>query len=259
MQSWKGWMLMRSSLKALSGHRVRIAATSRVRSGSPVTYLLQAEPGFTKTVSAAQVLAKRHLPLWVAKAVVERLLEKENVTIEIPRIENAKSFEAELEEFGIKAIHYDSGEGKRQRHIDRIVGRYIMPQSPDAPQQEVVRVTVQREIQQIVQGLATAPGFDPTARSIAAQHLHHLDIDQMGRMQRLLWAEQAVPHSASGRCAQQHFQKRRGVDHDHRESRSARIASSGDRWGSVAGRFSRRSRSSAKLGRSATRRNSASR
>ena len=30
----------------------------------------------------------------------------------------------------------------RQRHIDRIIGRYVMPQFPDAPQQEVVRVTV---------------------------------------------------------------------------------------------------------------------
>ena len=100
-------MLMRSSLKALFGPRVRVAATSRVRSGSPVTYLLQADPGFAKTVSAARVFAKRHLPLQAAKAVVERLLEKQDVTIEIPQVENAKSFETELEELGIKAIRRD--------------------------------------------------------------------------------------------------------------------------------------------------------
>jgi hypothetical protein len=108
MQLWKGWMLMRSSLRALSGHRVRVAATSRARSGSPVTYLLQAEPSFAKTVSAAQILAKRHLPLRAAKAVVERLLEKQDVTIEIPQVENTKSFETELEELGIKAIRHDA-------------------------------------------------------------------------------------------------------------------------------------------------------
>ena len=119
-------------------------------------------------------------------------------------------------------------------------------------------VTVEREIEQIVEGIATAPGFDPTARRIAPQHLHHLDIDQMGRMQRLLGAEQPVAHSGSGRRPQQYFYERRGVDDDHRVSRSARIASSGDGSGSVAGRFSSRSRSSTKLSRSATRRNSAS-
>jgi hypothetical protein len=102
MRLSKEWMLMRSSLKALFGHRVRVGGTSRVRSGSPVAYLLRAEPSFAKTVSAAQVLAKRHLPLRVAKAVVERLLEKEDVTIEIPQVENAKSFETELEELDIK-------------------------------------------------------------------------------------------------------------------------------------------------------------
>lgn len=104
MQLWKGWMLMRSSLKALFGHPVRVGGTSRVRSGSPVAYLLRAEPSFAKSVSAAQVLAKRHLPLRAAKAVVERLLEKEDVTIEIPKVENARLFESELEELGINAI-----------------------------------------------------------------------------------------------------------------------------------------------------------
>jgi hypothetical protein len=108
MRLWKGWMLMRSSLKALFGDRVRVGGTSRVRSGSPVAYLLRAEPSFAKTVSAAQVLAKRHLPLRVAKAVVERLLEKEDVTIEIPQVENAKSFEIELEKIDIKAIRHDA-------------------------------------------------------------------------------------------------------------------------------------------------------
>src|SRR6201993_4553365 len=100
-------MLMRSSLKALFGPRVRVAVTSRVRSGSPATYLLQADPSFAKTVSAARVFAKRHLPLQAAKAVVECLLEKQDVTIEVPQVENAKSFETELEELGIKATRRD--------------------------------------------------------------------------------------------------------------------------------------------------------
>jgi hypothetical protein len=101
---------MRSSLRALFGHRVRIAVAPPVSSGSPVPYLLRAEPSFAKTVSAAQVLAKRHLPLRAAKAVVERLLEKQDVTIEMPKVENPKLFESELEELGIKAIRREAVE-----------------------------------------------------------------------------------------------------------------------------------------------------
>jgi hypothetical protein len=67
-------------------------------------------------VSAAQVLAKRHLPLRVAKAVVEGLLEKQDVTIEIPQVENSKSFEIELEELGIKAIRHDAIERANDEH-----------------------------------------------------------------------------------------------------------------------------------------------
>jgi hypothetical protein len=119
MQLWKGWM--RSSLRALFGHRVRVAATSRVCSGSPATYLLRAEPSFAKTVSAAQVLAKRHLPLRAAKAVVERLLEKHDVTIEIPQVENTKSFETELEELGVRAIRRDAIEEANSGRA-RVVG-----------------------------------------------------------------------------------------------------------------------------------------
>jgi hypothetical protein len=111
-------MLMRSSLRALFGHRVRIAATSRVPSGSPVPYLLQAKPSFAKTVSAARVLAQRHLPLRAAKAVVERLLENQDVTIEIPKVENAKIFESELDELGIKAIRREAvEEATKQTHL----------------------------------------------------------------------------------------------------------------------------------------------
>jgi len=112
---------MRSSSKALFGHRVRVGGTSRVRSGSPVAYLLRAEPSFVKTVCAAQVLAKRHLPLRVAKAVVECLLEKQDVTIEIPQVENARSFETELEELAIKAVRLDPIETANSGHA-RVVG-----------------------------------------------------------------------------------------------------------------------------------------
>jgi hypothetical protein len=110
---------MRSSSRALFGRQVRIAAASRVLSGSPVRYLLRAEPSFAKTVSAAQILATRHLPLQAAKAVVERLIEKQDVTVELPKVEDADLLESELEALGIKAIRLKAVEVAKQPDLVR--------------------------------------------------------------------------------------------------------------------------------------------
>ena len=110
---------MRSSLKALFGRRVRVAAAPRVRSGSPERYLLCQQASFAKTVSVAQVLARRHLPLRTAKVVVERLLDKQDVTVEIPKVEDAGLLESELEALGIKAIRHKAAEVAKQPDLAR--------------------------------------------------------------------------------------------------------------------------------------------
>jgi hypothetical protein len=69
-----------------------------------VCYLLHPEPGFAETVSAARAMARRHLPLRAAKAAVERLLDKEEVTVEIPKVEDAALFEREMAALGIAAV-----------------------------------------------------------------------------------------------------------------------------------------------------------
>jgi hypothetical protein len=99
---------MPSSLREQLGPRVRVSALSRVRSGSPVRYLLRAEPNFVKTVSAARALAIRHLRLGVAMDVVERLLDKEEVTVVVPKVENPEVFEREMGELGIRAIRRET-------------------------------------------------------------------------------------------------------------------------------------------------------
>jgi hypothetical protein len=99
---------MPSLLRERLGPRVRVETVSRVSSGSPVAYLLRAEPTFVKTVSAALVLAKRHLRLGVAKDVVERLCDKEEVTVEVPMVENRELFEQELRELGVEAIRRET-------------------------------------------------------------------------------------------------------------------------------------------------------
>src|SRR6202171_1462362 len=99
---------MPSSLRERLGPRVRDGDASRVRSGSPVGYLLRAEPSFVKTVSAARGLARRHLRLGVAMDVVERLLDKEEVAVEVPKVEDPEVFEREMRELGIRAIRRET-------------------------------------------------------------------------------------------------------------------------------------------------------
>ena len=69
---------------------------------------MRAEPSFVKTVSAALAMARRHLPLGVAKDVVERLLDKEEVTVEVPKVEDPEIFEREMGELGIQAIRRET-------------------------------------------------------------------------------------------------------------------------------------------------------
>ena len=95
---------MRSWLKEQFGHRVRIEDIDRVPSGSAARYLLRAGPDFSKTVSAALALAKRHVPLADAKAAVEALLDNREVGVQIPKLENAARFEGELAALGIRAL-----------------------------------------------------------------------------------------------------------------------------------------------------------
>src|SRR6266481_2792462 len=99
---------MPSLLRQRLGARVHVGDASRVCSGSPVRYLLRAEPTFVKTVSAALAMARRHLPLGVAKDVVERLFDKEEVTVEVPKVEDPEVFERELGELGIRAIRRET-------------------------------------------------------------------------------------------------------------------------------------------------------
>jgi hypothetical protein len=97
-------MSMLSLLKARLGPPVRVMAESRVDSGSPARYMLRPDPGFAKSISAVWALVKRLVPLVVAKTAVERLLVREEVVIELPMLEDAALFEAELRDLGIRAV-----------------------------------------------------------------------------------------------------------------------------------------------------------
>jgi hypothetical protein len=91
-------------LKERLGPRVRYVEGSLVRSGSPARYHLRADPRFTKTVSAAMALGRRHVPMPEAKAAVERMVAGDDVVIDVPMLEDAALFEREMRELGIRAV-----------------------------------------------------------------------------------------------------------------------------------------------------------
>jgi DNA-binding XRE family transcriptional regulator len=89
---------------------VPVQAIARVPSGSPANYVLSADQPFTRTVSAAEALAKRHLSLLQAKRIVERMMRGETVAVEVPMVEDAAAFEGELARNGVRAERRDPPE-----------------------------------------------------------------------------------------------------------------------------------------------------
>lgn len=98
---------MKSSLREQFERLGPVRAIDRVSSGSPAKYVLSADAPFTRTVSAAEALAKRHLSLLQAKRIVERMMRGETVAVEIPMVEDAAAFERELALQGVRAERRD--------------------------------------------------------------------------------------------------------------------------------------------------------
>jgi hypothetical protein len=93
-----------SLLRERLGQPERAPGGFLVSSGSPARYELHAEKPIVKSISAIQALAKRHVPLIVAKRQIEELMVRHTVSIDVPMLEDAAAFESELRELGIRAI-----------------------------------------------------------------------------------------------------------------------------------------------------------
>ena len=99
---------MLSLLRERLGQPELVPEEFRVRSGSAARYDLHAEKPIVKSISAVKTLAKRHVPLLVAKQQIEELMAKRDVAIDVPMLEDPKIFETELQELGIRAVRITS-------------------------------------------------------------------------------------------------------------------------------------------------------
>src|SRR5258708_40267904 len=99
-------MSTRSSLKDLSGPRVRVRAVPRVASGSRGKFLLQSEPGKINGPQAALALAKRHLSMREAHTVVTRLFDHGEAVVELPAAESVAPLTRDLAAWSVAARAY---------------------------------------------------------------------------------------------------------------------------------------------------------
>jgi hypothetical protein len=74
-----------------------------VQSGSPARYRLSAGTHLDKSISAVRALARRRVPLLVAKQAIEAVLRRREVVVDVPMVEDAAAFERELAELGVRA------------------------------------------------------------------------------------------------------------------------------------------------------------
>lgn len=95
-----------SRLQELAGPRVRFQDVPRVCSGSPATVLLTSEPARPNAPAAALALAKRHLPLRQAHAVVTRLFDDGEAVVTLPMVEDLAALTAELAACNVTAVPY---------------------------------------------------------------------------------------------------------------------------------------------------------
>lgn len=138
-----------------------------------------------------------------------------------------------------------------QRDVGRVVGRQVAAQRPDAGQQQLMRVPLERQVGEVLQRLARAFGGKRTLRDETAQHLSDLEVQQVGRVQRgVRRRQQTVDQPFAHRRPQQHLESRRRVEHDHRPSRSVATAEAIGSPGSAGWRRRSRSSISSRGGRS---------
>ena len=119
-----------------------------------------------------------------------------------------------------------------------------------------MRVSGQRKIDKIFERLEPPSGIKLAGPRISAKNLRDFDIEEMGGVKGFVGVEKPFGHLNSGRSVQQHLDHDRGVNNDHRPSRSILTALAGETVGVIEGRWVRRLLSSAIVGRSATRRTS---
>jgi len=135
-----------------------------------------------------------------------------------------------------------------ERNIRRVIGRQIRPELPDSGQEWRVRVTDQRKARKVFESGLAASGIELLSQAVTSYPLRNFNVDEMGDVQRLPVCKQPRTDTPCRWSYYQNLQHGRGINNDHRRSRSARITFAGETRGWNGWRLASRSRSSASEG-----------
>jgi len=119
-----------------------------------------------------------------------------------------------------------------------------------------MRVSCQRKIDKIFERLKPPSSIKFTGPRVPAQDLRDFDIKKVGCVKGFGGVKKPFGYLNAGRSIQQHLDHSRGINNDHRPSRSALTALAGETVGVIEDRWARRLLNSAIVGRSARRRTS---
>ena len=97
-----------------------------------------------------------------------------------------------------------------QGDVHGVIGREMVPQIPDARQQDIVRIPVQRKVCEVSESHAAALGINLAVCGITANHLRNFDVEQMRRVQRPGRIEQPLLYRACGKRAKKYSEHSRG-------------------------------------------------
>ena len=116
-----------------------------------------------------------------------------------------------------------------ERKVGGVVGGQVMAQLPDPLAQRRVRVPDEAQVRQVGDGSGSPMLLEFAREHEPAQGAQGLGLHQLGGVQHLLLAVQCALNRIEGRCtSEEEVGERRGVENDHRWSRSARMTAALD-------------------------------
>jgi hypothetical protein len=115
-----------------------------------------------------------------------------------------------------------------QSHVGSVVGGEVVAQGPDSGKENPVDIAFDRQICENLESLACLLRLQFPMRDETTQDLSDFDIQEVGCVKRGVLCEETFCDRNTGCGLQEYFYDSRGVEDDHRPSRSALTASTTD-------------------------------
>ena len=115
-----------------------------------------------------------------------------------------------------------------ESHVCSVVGGERIAQFPNSRDERMVRVADHRHDLEIEQRLFRSREWNQRRADSTAERVRHFHIEEVRHMNRPPSREQPQLDARADPSSKEQFQCRRGVENNHRESRSARMSSAAD-------------------------------